>query len=328
MKLVSVETPEKSVCKMTFSASAEELEAASNAVYERTRATYTIKGFAKGEADRAQIEADRGEHTFWYDAINDLMDKDVPALYDAAMAEHGFHAVDEPVYDLVSVKKDEGFVATATTALQPELSLTQTTGFKTECVTPEVTDKEIDAVLERRRAMAAELVPHKGPAVKGNIVHIDYEGLLEGKPFNGGAAQNQTLQLGSGRMSPGFEEGILGHKGGEEFDIFVTFPARYHVKDLAGKPVVFKIKLHDVCVRQLPALNSDFAKKAANVDTMDEFRAQIRQQLHDNKHAAALNRAKDAILTQLAAAAEGELPSVLVESAYQQGEDGCILCSP
>ncbi len=107
MKLVSVETPEKSVCKMTFSASAEELEAASNAVYERTRASYTIKGFAKGEADRAQIEADRGEHTFWYDAINDLMDKDVPALYDAAMKEHGFRAVDEPTYDLVSVKKDE-----------------------------------------------------------------------------------------------------------------------------------------------------------------------------------------------------------------------------
>ena len=234
------------------------------------------------------------------------------------MAEHGFHPVDEPSYDLVSVKKDEGFVATATTALQPELKLNQTSGFEVECITPEVTDKEIDAVLERRRAAAAELVPHKGPAVKGNIVHIDYEGLLDGKPFQGGTAQNQTLQLGSGRMIPGFEEGILGHKGGEEFDIFVTFPARYHAKDLAGKPVVFKIKLHDVCVRQLPALNSDFAKKAANVDTMDEFRAQIRQQLHDNKHAAALNRAKDAILTQLAAAAEGELPSVLVESAYQQ----------
>ena len=305
MKLVSVETPEKSVCKMTFSASAEELEAASNAVYERTRATYTIKGFAKGEADRAQIEADRGEHTFWYDAINDLMDKDVPALYDAAMAEHGFHAVDEPVYDLVSVKKDEGFVATATTALQPELKLTQTTGFKAECVTPEVTDKEIDAVLERRRAVSAELVPHKGPAVKGNIVHIDYEGLLDGKPFQGGSAQNQTLQLGSGRMIPGFEEGILGHKGGEEFDIFVTFPARYHVSDLAGKPVVFKIKLHDVCVRQLPALNSDFAKKVGKVDTMEAFREQVRKQLHDGKHASALNRAKDQVLTQLATADEG-----------------------
>ena len=317
MKLVSVETPEKSVCKMTFSASAEELETASNAVYERTRASYTIKGFKKGEADRAQIEADRGEHTFWYDAINDLMDKDVPALYDAALAEHGFVPVDAPVYDLVSVKKDEGFVATATVALQPELNLTKTTGFTTECVTPEVTDKEIDSVLERRRNAAAELVPHKGPAVKGNIVHIDYEGLLEGKPFQGGTAQNQTLQLGSGRMIPGFEEGILGHKAGEEFDIFVTFPARYHAKDLAGKPVIFKIKLIDVCVRQIPALNSDFAKKVANVDTLDELRAQVKQQLHDGKHASALNRAKDQILTQLADAAEGDLPSTLVESTYQ-----------
>lgn len=318
MKLVSVETPEKSVCKMTFSASAEELETASNAVYERTRASYTIKGFAKGEADRAQIEADRGEHTFWYDAINDLMDKDVPALYDAAMAEHGFKAVDDPVYDLVSVKKDEGFVATATTALQPELNLTQTTGFKAECVTPAVTDKEIDNILERRRQAAAELVPHKGPAVKGNIVHIDYEGSIDGKAFGGGSAKNQTLQLGSGRMIPGFEDGILGHKGGESFDITVTFPANYHIKDLAGKPAVFKINLIDVCVRQLPALNSDFAKKIGKVDTMDEFRAQIKQQLYDGKHAGAMNHAKDQILTQLANAAEGDLPSVLIETTYQQ----------
>ena len=318
MKLVSVETPEKSVCKMTFSATAEELEAASNAVYERTRANYTIKGFEKGEADRAQIEADRGEHTFWYDAINDLMDKDVPALYDAALAEHGFHPVDEPSYDLVSVKKDEGFVATATVALQPELNLTQTTGFVVECVTPAVTDKEIDAVLERRRNAAAELVPHKGPAVKGNVVHMDFEGLLDGVAFQGGTAQNQSVQLGSGRMIPGFEDGILGHKAGEEFEIFVTFPNRYHAKDLAGKPVVFKVKLIDVCVRQIPALNSDFAKKVANLDTMDQLRAQIRQQLHDGKHAAALNRAKDQILTQLADASEGELPSVLVETTYQQ----------
>ena len=318
MKLVSVETPEKSVCKMTFSATAEELETASNAVYERTRASYTIKGFAKGEADRAQIEADRGEHTFWYDAINDLMDRDVPALYDAAMQEHGFHAVDEPSYDLVSVKKDEGFVATATTALQPELKLAQTTGFQSECVTPAVTDKEIDAVLERRRAAAAELVPHKGPAVKGNIVHIDYEGLLDGKAFAGGTAQNQTLQLGSGRMIPGFEDGILGHKAGDEFDIHVTFPERYRSKELAGKAVVFKVKLHDVCVRQLPSMNSDFAKKVGGVDTMEEFREKVRKQLYDGRHGGALNRAKDQVLAKLADAAEGELPSVLVESTYQQ----------
>ena len=267
MKLVSVETPEKSVCKMTFSASPEELEAASNAVYERTRASYTIRGFKKGEADRAQIEADRGEHTFWYDAINDLMDQDVPALYEAALKEHGFAPVDDPSYDLVSVKKDEGFVATATVALQPELKLTKTTGFTSQCVTPEVTDKEIDTVLERRRNYAAELVPHKGPAVKGNVVHMDFEGLLDGVAFKGGTAKDQSVQLGSGRMIPGFEDGILGHKAGDEFDIHVTFPERYHAKDLAGKAVVFKIKLHDVCVRQLPSMNSDFAKKVGGVDT-------------------------------------------------------------
>ena len=317
MKLVSVETPEKSVCKMTFSASPEELEAASNAVYERTRASYTIRGFKKGEADRAQIEADRGEHTFWYDAINDLMDKDVPALYDAALTEHGFHPVDEPSYDLVSVKKDEGFVATATVALQPELNLTQTTGFVAECVTPAVTDKEIDAVLERRRNAAAELVPHKGPAVKGNVVHMDFEGLLDGVAFQGGTAQNQSVQLGSGRMIPGFEDGILGHKAGDEFEINVTFPKNYHGKELAGKPAVFKIKLHDVCVRQLPALNSDFAKKMGK-ETMEEYRAFVKKQLFDGRHGGALNHAKDMILGQLADAAEGEIPSVLVENAYQQ----------
>ena len=317
MKLVSVETPEKSVCKMTFSATAEELETASNAVYERTRATYTIKGFQKGEADRAQIEADRGEHTFWYDAINDLMDQDVPALYEAALKEHGFAPVDDPSYDLVSVKKDEGFVATATVALQPELTLTKTTGFTSQCVTPEVTDKEIDTVLERRRNYAAELVPHKGPAVKGNVVHMDFEGLLDGVAFKGGTAKDQSVQLGSGRMIPGFEDGILGHKAGDEFEINVTFPQNYPNKELAGKPVVFKIKLHDVCVRQLPALNSDFAKKMGK-ETMEEYRAFVKQQLFDGRHGGALNHAKDMILGQLADAAEGEIPSILVENAYQQ----------
>ena len=301
MKLVSVETPEKSVCKMTFSATAEELEAASNAVYERTRASYTIKGFAKGEADRAQIEADRGEHTFWYDAINDLMDRDVPALYEAAMAEHGFKAVDEPSYDLVSVKKDEGFVATATTPLQPELNLTQTTGFHVECVTPAVTDKEIDAVLERRRNAAAELVPHKGPAVKGNIVHIDYEGQMDGQPFKGGSAKNQTLQLGSSRMIPGFEEGILGHKGGEEFDIFVTFPTRYHVKDLAGKPAVFKCKVHEVKESIKPELDDEFAKDVSEFDTLDALKNDIRERFTKSREEQN-ERAFESSAVQLAAA--------------------------
>ena len=154
--------------------------------------------------------------------------------------------------------------------------------------------------------------------MKGNVVHMDFEGLLDGVAFQGGTAQNQSVQLGSGRMIPGFEDGILGHKAGDEFDIHVTFPERYHAKDLAGKAVVFKIKLHDVCVRQLPSMNSDFAKKVGGVDTMEEFREKVRKQLYDGRHGGALNHAKDQVLAKLADAAEGELPSVLVESTYQQ----------
>ena len=316
MKLVNVETPEASVCKMTFSATAEELEAASEAVYQRTRGNYTIKGFEKGQADRAQIEADRGEHTFWYDAINDLMDQDVPALYEAALAERGFEPVDEPAYDLISVKKDEGFVATATVALRPALTLKQTEGFTASFTTPATSDQEVEQTIERRRQGAAQLVPHKGPAVKGNIVHIDYTGYADGQAFPGGSATGQAVELGRGRMIPGFEEGILGHKAGEEFDVEVTFPPQYHAQELAGKHATFKIKVHDVCVRQLPALNSDFAKKVGKVDSMEELRASIRGQIEERKRSNARIRAKSNIILQLAAAAEGELPSPLVEAAF------------
>ena len=316
MKLVSVETPEKNVCKMTFSATADELETAAEAVYQRTRDTFTIKGFAKGQADRAQIEADRGEHIFWYDAINDLMDRDVPALYEQAVADHGLEPVDEPSYDLVSVKKEEGFVATATVPLRPELDIAKTTGFEVTCTIPATTDKEVEHVVERRRAGFAELVPHKGPAVKGNIVHMDYTGYVDGEPFPGGSAEKQAIELGRGRMIPGFEEGILGHQAGDEFDLNVTFPANYHAKDLAGKEAVFKVRIIDVCIRQLPALNSDFAKKAGKVDTMEEYRAQVHDQLAKRKRTSAVNHARNQILMMLADAAQGELPGILVENAY------------
>ena len=316
MKLVNVETPEKNVCKMTFSASAAELEEAAEAVYQRTRDTFTIKGFAKGQADRAQIEADRGEHVFWYDAINDLMDRDVPALYEKALAENDLQPVDEPSYDLVSVKKEDGFVATATVPLQPAFQLEKTTGFEVTCTIPATTDKEVDRVIERRRAGFAELVPHKGPAVKGNIVHMDYTGDVNGEPVAGGSATKQAIELGRGRMIPGFEEGILGHQAGDEFDLNVTFPAAYHAKDLAGKDATFKVKIIDVCIRQLPALNSDFAKKAGKVDTMEEYRAQVHDQLAARKRTTAINHARNQILMQLADAAKGDLPEILVENAY------------
>ncbi|MCI2047751.1 MAG: trigger factor [Faecalibacterium sp.] len=318
MKLEKLEYPESKVVKMTFSATAEELEAGAQAVYERTRDSYTIKGFEKGQADRAAIEAERGEHVFWYDAINDIMDRDVTALMDATVKENSLVSIGEPVYDLVSVKKDEGFTATATLALKPELTLEQYTGFEVECRPAAVSDKEIDRSLERRRAAHAELVSHKGPAVKGNTVLIDYKGFMDGKPFEHGEAKDHKLVLGKGMMIPGFEDGILGHSAGDEFDLPVKFPATYRDKAVAGKDATFHIVLHDVCVSQLPALNSDFAKAVGKVDTMEQFRADIRKQMEDTNQNTAMGHARSQVLTKLGEATKGDLPSILVDQEYNR----------
>ena len=316
MKLEKLEYPEKYVAKMTFSATPAELEEASQAVYERTRESYTVKGFEKGQADRAAIETERGEHVFWYDAINDVMDRDVAGLIEQAVKENGLTTMGDPSYDLVSVKKDEGFVATATVSLKPELVLGTYTGFSVKAQPSAVTEKEIDRQLERNQNANAELVSHKGPAVKGNIAVIDYKGTLDGEAFAGGEAKDQKLTLGQGRMIPGFEEGILGHKAGDEFDIDVTFPANYQAKQLAGKKAVFHIVLHDVCVRQLPALNADFAKKVGKVDTMEAYRASIREQMETGRRNSAMGHARTEILNLAGAAGEGELPSPLIEEEY------------
>ena len=316
MKLEKLEYPEKYVAKMTFSATPAELEEASQAVYERTRESYSVKGFEKGQADRAAIETERGEHVFWYDAINDVMDRDVAGLIEQAVKENGLTTMGEPSYDLVSVKKDEGFVATATVSLKPELVLGTYTGFSVKAQPSAVTEKEIDRQLERNQNANAELVSHKGPAVKGNIAVIDYKGTLDGEAFAGGEAKDQKLTLGQGRMIPGFEEGILGHKAGDEFDIDVTFPVNYQAKQLAGKKAVFHIVLHDVCVRQLPALNADFAKKVGKVDTMEAYRAAIREQMETGRRNSAMGHARTEILNLAGAAGEGELPSPLIEEEY------------
>ncbi|MBQ7858795.1 MAG: trigger factor [Faecalibacterium sp.] len=317
MKLVKIEYPENGVCLLTLSATAEELEAGAQAVYERVRSEYTIKGFAKGEADRAQIEADRGEHAFWYEAINDVMDRDVPAILDEVVAAEKLSVEGEPSYDLISVKKDEGFVATAQIALTPVLTLTKYTGFTAQCTPAPTTDKEVENTIESRRQLHSELVPHKGPAVKGNTVKLSYTGYVDGEEFAGGKAENQSIELGRGRMIPGFEEAILGHKAGESFDINVTFPANYFNKELAGKPAVFKATLGDVCLRQIPVLGPELAKKLdASCETMDDYRALVRKQLEENKHNVAMSRARNVIMTQLADSMEGEISSVLIEREF------------
>lgn len=316
MKLVTVEYPQQNVCQLTLSASAQELETAAATVFERIGGTYKIKGFEKGEATREQIEAERGEHAFWYDAINDIMDAEVPALYEQTVKELDLNVVSDPTYDLVSVNKEEGFTATATFCLMPEFTLGDYTGISVSSTPTAVTEEQIQHYIQRKQRLNAVNVPHKGPAVKGNTVHVTYLGLIDGKPFQGGQAENMELTLGQNKMIPGFEEAIIGRKAGDAFDFEVTFPANYRAKELAGKPALFKAKLIDACAKELPALNRDFFMKLGEVETAEEYHEVVRKQLEMLRYNNAKNQAKTRVLSKLVDLVEGELPEPMVTQAY------------
>ena len=317
MKLVTIEYPEAGVCKLTLSATAEELETGAQAVYERTRANYTIKGFEKGEANREQIEAVKGAHEFWYEAINDILDQN-EALIGQIAADEKLSVEGEASFDLVSVTKEEGFVVAASLALTPEIEVKQYTGFTAKCAAVEVTDADVNRFIESQRRGKMELVAHHNRhASKGDTVRISFEGRRDGKPFKGGKGENQTIVLGSGRMIPGFEDQILGHVAGDEFEIRVTFPERYREQNLAGKEAVFQTTLHEVCVKQLPALDANLvAKLDPNCKTVDEYRAAVHKRLYDNRRGTAMNRARAEILARLAASTEGTISTLLIEREH------------
>ena len=317
MKLVAIEYPETGVCKLTLSADAAELEAGAQAVYERTRANITIKGFEKGQADREQIEAVKGAHEFWYDAINDILDQNVNLINDAVKAEN-LSVEGEASFDLVSVNKEEGFVVTAMLALTPEVTVGDYTGFTVKCPAFEVTDADVNRYIESQRRGKMELVAHHNRhASKGDTVRISFVGRRDGKPFKGGEGQNVELVLGSGRMIPGFEDQIMGHVAGDEFEIKVPFPERYREQNLAGKEAVFQTTLHEVCVKQLPALDANLvAKLDPNCKTVDEYRKVVYQKLWDNRHGTAMNRARAEILARMTAGVTGNVADLLIEREH------------
>ncbi len=318
MKLLSVEYPQPNICLFTFSATGQELEDAAAIVYERMRASFKIKGFERGVANRAEIEAERGEHVFWYDAINDVMDAQATTLYQDAVddLDIDFKIVNKPAFDLVSINKEDGFVATAEVCLLPDFEIAPYTGISATGAPSYVTEEMIKHYVDRKRRLSAELVPHKGPAVKGNTVHITYLGLIDGKPFEGGQAENQELVLGRGGMIPGFEDGIIGHCAGDAFDINVTFPEKYKKAELAGKEAIFKTKLIDTCVKEIPALNADFAKKVGGVDTLEEYYVETRKRLELMRYNNAMNNAKTQVITKFHDLIVGEVPEPLISQAY------------
>mgnify|MGYP003093318533 FL=1 len=297
MNLVKSEKLEKNQHELQFSIDAASFNDAIAKAYKREAGKYNIPGFRKGKAPRHMIEKMYGEDVFQYSAVNDLF----PAEYDKAVEASGIEPVDRPEVDIVSMNTEDGVVLKAVVTVKPEMKVGNYIGLKAEKAANTVEDAAVDAEVNRLRERNARLVAREGKAQDGDITDIDFEGFVDGEAFDGGKGEHFSLTLGSGQFIPGFEEQIVGHEAGEEFDVNVTFPEDYHAKELAGKAAVFKVKLNEVQYKELPVADDEFAKDVSEYDTLDEFKASIRKNMEEAAEKQAELEVENALVDQLVA---------------------------
>ena len=305
---------EKNQHELQFSIDAASFNDAIAKAYKREAGKYNIPGFRKGKAPRHMIEKMYGEDVFQYSAVNDLF----PAEYDKAVEASGIEPVDRPEVDIVSMNTEDGVVLKAVVTVKPEMKVGNYIGLKAEKAANTVEDAAVDAEVNRLRERNARLVAREGKAQDGDITDIDFEGFVDGEAFDGGKGEHFSLTLGSGQFIPGFEEQIVGHEAGEEFDVNVTFPEDYHAKELAGKAAVFKVKLNEVQYKELPVADDEFAKDVSEYDTLDEFKASIRKNMEEAAEKQAELEVENALVDQLVATLEGDIPPVMIETRIDE----------
>ena len=314
MNLVKSEKLEKNQHELQFSIDAASFNDAIAKAYKREAGKYNIPGFRKGKAPRHMIEKMYGEDVFQYSAVNDLF----PAEYDKAVEASGIEPVDRPEVDIVSMNTEDGVVLKAVVTVKPEMKVGNYIGLKAEKAANTVEDAAVDAEVNRLRERNARLVAREGKAQDGDITDIDFEGFVDGEAFDGGKGEHFSLTLGSGQFIPGFEEQIVGHEAGEEFDVNVTFREDYHAKELAGKAAVFKVKLNEVQYKELPVADDEFAKDVSEYDTLDEFKASIRKNMEEAAEKQAELEVENALVDQLVATLEGDIPPVMIETRIDE----------
>ena len=314
MNLVKSEKLEKSMHELQFSVDAETFKAAIEKAYKREGKKYNVPGFRKGHAPRAVIEKMYGADIFHYDAINDLF----PENYEAAVKEANIDVVGRPEADVVSESLEDGVVLKVTVAVKPEIKVGNYTGLKATKKVNTVDDADVEAELVRMQNRNGRIITREGKAENGDTVDMDFEGFVDGVAFEGGKAEHYSLVLGSGSFIPGFEDQLIGHEAGEEFDVNVTFPEEYQAKELAGKPAVFKIKLHEVKTKELPALDDEFAKDVSEYDTLDELKASIRKGMEEQNEKQAALAVENDLVDQVIATIEGDIPEAMYEARMDE----------
>ena len=313
MSVKSCEKVEKSQVALTIEVGAAEFEAAVEKAYRKLRRKINVPGFRPGKAPRKIIEGMYGAEVFYEEAINIAF----PEAYEAAVKEKELQVVGYPTVELEGECTKDGFTFKATAPVYPEVTLGQYKGLSAPKDEVKVTAADVDDRLKALQDRNTRLVSVDREAKEGDTAVIDFEGFLDGKPFDGGKGENHSLELGSHSFVPGFEEQVVGMKAGEEKDIDITFPEDYH-KDLAGKAVVFKVKVHEVKEKEVPALDDEFAKDVSEFDTLKDLKADLKKKITEERQKDADRAFEDALMEQVAANITAEVPDAMVEGQARQ----------
>ena len=313
MKLTNVEKKENNQVELSITVEKDEFEKAMQESYKKNVKNINVQGFRKGHAPRKMIEKIYGEGVFYEDA----MEYSYPAAYEAAIREANVEPIANPSITDLDIKDGE-FTFKAVVQIKPELGLKEYKGLEVEKPAAEVTEDELNAEIDKVAQRNARQVPVEREAQNGDVVIFDFEGFTDGKPFEGGKAEEYSLELGSGMFIPGFEDQIVGHKAGDEFDVNVTFPEQYQAEELAGKPAVFKCKLHEVKMIEKPALDDEFAKDVSEFDTFEEYKEDLRKTMLETAQARAESTYEEALMDKLIENLEGDIPEVMYENQLDQ----------
>ena len=312
---VKVETLEKNMAKLVIEVPAEELEKALQAAYNKNKSKISIPGFRKGKVPRQMVEKMYGPGFFYEDAANML----IPVEYEKAADECGLELVSRPVIDIEQIEKVKPFIFTAEVAVKPEVTLGEYKGLEVAKTDVEVSDEEVAAELEKEREKNARTISVEDRAVEnGDMIMLDFEGFVNGVAFDGGKGENYPLTIGSNAFIPGFEEQLVGAKIGEDVEVNVTFPEEYQAPELAGCAAVFKCKVNEIKVKELPELDDDFAQDVSKFDTLDEYKEDVKAKLAANKADAAKRAKEDAVIEKIIENAQMDIPEAMIDTQARQ----------
>ena len=308
---VQVEKLEKNMAKLTIEVDAAQFEDAMKKAFNKNKNKFNIPGFRKGKAPRAMIEKMYGEGIFYEDAA----DEAINATCMQAMDESGLEIVSRPEVAVEQIGKDKPFIYTALVAVRPEVILGEYKGIEVEKADASVPAEDVEAELKNVQEQNARLVNvEDGPVADGDKTVIDFEGFVDGKPFDGGKAEDYDLTIGSHSFIDTFEEQLIGRNIGEECEVNVTFPEEYHAPELAGKPATFKVTVKEIKVKELPALDDEFAGEVSEFETMDEYKKDIEAKILERKQKEAATENENRVVDKVAANASLEIPDKMVES--------------